>query len=264
LELAIMAARSVNNAVYRTLGDRWYEAQDDPLALLRAQGRLHAPWIAEHARARGLRRVLDVGCGAGFIANDLARRGLPVVGVDLAPEALEVAAHHDDTGLNRWECADARALPFEDASFDVACAMDFLEHVEVEPVVAEIARVLAPGGIFLFHTFNRNVLSWMLVIKGVELFVRNVPRDLHVLRAFVKPRELETICAAHGLALGELLGCAPTLSPAFFRMLATGVVPPNFAFHFTRNALTSYSGVAEKLRCRDERVSDLRHRPRAR
>jgi 2-polyprenyl-6-hydroxyphenyl methylase/3-demethylubiquinone-9 3-methyltransferase len=241
-----VAARVVNNAVYRTLGDRWYRAQDDPIALLRAQALLHAPWIADHARARGLRRILDVGCGAGFIANDLALRGLPVVGVDVVPEALDVAARHDATGRNRWLCADARALPFEDASFDVACAMDVLEHVDVEPVVAEIARVLAPDGLFVFHTFNRNVLSWLVVIKGVELFVRNVPPDLHVLRAFVKPSELARICASRGLAVGELRGCAPTLSPSFFRMLATGIVPRDLAFHFTRDTVMSYSGVARK------------------
>ena len=51
--------------------------------------------------------------------------------------------------------------------------------------------MLAPGGRFFFHTFNRTWLAWLIVIKGVGWFVRNTPRDLHVLRLFVKPSELD-------------------------------------------------------------------------
>jgi 2-polyprenyl-6-hydroxyphenyl methylase / 3-demethylubiquinone-9 3-methyltransferase len=248
--MATSSGHSVNNSVYLTLGDRWYEADDDPVALLRAQGRLHVPWVSDHLlRAFGERacRVIDVGCGAGFIANDLARQGHDVVGVDLAEPALDVAARHDATGRVHYVRADARSLPFADASFQAACAMDFFEHVDaLDPIVAEIARVLAPGGQLFFHTFNRNLLSFLVVIKGVEWFVRNVPRDMHLLRFFVKPAELRAICVAHGLVVRELFGCAPRPSLAFLRMLATGIVPRDFAFRFTRRAWTGYTGIAEK------------------
>jgi 2-polyprenyl-6-hydroxyphenyl methylase/3-demethylubiquinone-9 3-methyltransferase len=244
-------ARAVNNEVYRSLGERWYEADDDPIALLRAEARLHAPWIAERIRAElggGARRVLDVGCGAGFIANALAARGLEVTGVDASPDALEVAARRDATGRARFVLGDARALPFPDASFDAACAMDFLEHVEpLDAVIGEIARVLAPGGLVFFHTFDRSPISWLVVIKAVELFVANVPRDLHVLRAFVKPRELRAACAAHGLAVRDLRGCAPRASGALLRLAATGIVPPDLEFRFTRGTWAGYSGFAQKM-----------------
>jgi 2-polyprenyl-6-hydroxyphenyl methylase/3-demethylubiquinone-9 3-methyltransferase len=242
---------AVNNDVYRSLGERWYEADDDPIALLRALSRLHVPWIAEHLdRAFGRpSRVLDVGCGAGIGANALALRGHDVCGVDLAGPALEVAARHDTTGRVRWIEADARALPFADDAFDAVTAMDFLEHVDApERVVAECARVLAPGGLFFFHTFDRNLLSWLVVIKGVEWFVRNVPRDMHVLRCFIRPAELRGIFARQGLEERELVGCAPRLSKAFLRMLATGRVPRELAFRFTRRTAAGYSGFAVKKR----------------
>ena len=240
----------VNNAVYHDLGDRWYEADDDPLALLRAQGRLHAPWISsEVRRVHGDRacRVLDVGCGGGLVANDLAGRGHTVVGVDLAQAALDVATRHDATGRVRYIRADARSLPFPDGSFEAVCAMDFLEHVDaLDPVVAEMSRVLVPEGLFFFHTFNRNFFAFLVVIKGVEWFVRNVPRDLHRLHAFIKPAELRASCETHGLLVREILGCEPRPSFAWLRLLATGVVPSDAAFQFTRRTWTGYSGVAEK------------------
>jgi 2-polyprenyl-6-hydroxyphenyl methylase/3-demethylubiquinone-9 3-methyltransferase len=249
-----MAATSrpeVNNAFYDSLGERWYAAEDDPVALLRAEARIHHPWIAERLRARfgTYARVLDVGCGAGFIANRLARDGYEVTGLDASPESLRVARLHDRTGSVRYEFGDALRLPYLDASFDAVCAMDFLEHVE-EPgrVVREAARVLRPGGLFFFHTFNRNPLAWLVVIKGVEWFVRNTPPNLHVLRLFVKPEELRHICEGAELRPLELQGSAPVvLARAFFRMLLTGRVGADFCFRFTRSTHIAYIGCAERL-----------------
>jgi 2-polyprenyl-6-hydroxyphenyl methylase / 3-demethylubiquinone-9 3-methyltransferase len=243
-------ARTVNNAVYDTLGERWYQAQDDPVALLRAQAALRNPWIAEIL----LRRlgpapvtVLDIGCGAGFLANDMAQRGHRVTGLDAAPQSLQVAAAHDPTGTVSYQLGDALALPFADASFQVVCAMDFLEHVE-DParVVAEAARVLVPGGLFFFHTFNRNWLSWLVVIKGVEWFVANTPPDMHLLRLFIKPSELAAMCRAHGLEPQEILGSRPRLDRALLGMLGHRQVPPALRFVFTGSTRFGYTGFAAK------------------
>ncbi len=249
--MATTLARPVNNALYDTLGERWYAANDDPVALLRAESRLRNPWVLERIRQRfgGQARVLDVGCGAGFLSNYLAAHELAVEGVDASADSLAVAQRHDATGSVRYLLGDALALPYPDRSFDVVCAMDFLEHVE-DPakVVAEAARVLRPGGLFFFHTFNRNPLAWLVVIKGVEWFVRNTPRDMHVLRLFVKPAELLGFCQRAGLRPVMLHGSAPVIwSLAFWRMLFTRVVPPNFRFHFTRSTLLAYTGYSERL-----------------
>src|SRR5262249_27195284 len=121
---------TVNNAVYAELGARWYDADDDPIALLRAEAALRNPWIAstiERELGPGPRRVLDLGCGGGFLANYLAARGFAVTGVDSAVESLAVAAAHDGTGRVTYRPGDATALDVPAGSFDAVCAMDLLE-----------------------------------------------------------------------------------------------------------------------------------------
>ncbi len=243
------AVNRVNNRFYADLGERWYQAQDDPVALLRDEAALRNPWIAEVlARDFGRPcRVLDLGCGAGFLANDLARRGHHVVGVDLDPSTLAVAARHDATRSVAYQRGDARALPHRGGGFDAVCAMDFLEHVdEPERVVAEAGRVLAPSGLFFFFTFDRNLLSWLVVIKGVEWFVANTPSDMHVLSLFVKPAELAAMCRAHGLQTVEVRGSRPRIDRAFWRLLRTRVVPEDFRFVFTRSTRLGYCGYARR------------------
>jgi 2-polyprenyl-6-hydroxyphenyl methylase/3-demethylubiquinone-9 3-methyltransferase len=244
------AVSLVNNGVYETLGERWYRAEDDPIALLRAESRLRNPWLAtELARAFGARpaHVLDVGCGGGFLSNYLSHAGHRVTGLDASSDALAIAQRYDGTGLVRYQQGDALALPYPDASFDAVCAMDFLEHVEnPEQVIAEAARVLKPSGLFFFHTFNRNWLAWLIVIKGVEWFVRNTPRNLHLLRLFLKPAEVRATCERHGLVGLELRGVRPVFGRAFLKLLYTRRVSAGFSFTFTPSTGLGFSGMAKK------------------
>ena len=244
----------MNNEIYSSLGTRWYDADDDPVALLRAESKLRNPWVARRIDETFPTKrcaVLDIGCGAGFLSNHLAALGHRVTGLDASSESLRVAAHHDATGTVRYDHGDALALPYADASFNVVCAMDFLEHVE-DPgrVIGEAARVLGPAGLFFFHTFNRNWLSWLVIIKGVEWFVKNTPVDMHVLHLFLQPNEVAGMCRNHGLETEELLGSRPKFGRAFWQMLATGRVPTDFGFTFSRSTRLAFTGVARKTGAR--------------
>jgi 2-polyprenyl-6-hydroxyphenyl methylase / 3-demethylubiquinone-9 3-methyltransferase len=245
----LMAEANIDNSIYDKYGDRWYTAYDDPIALLRAESKIKTPWIYERILNLASKdvKVLDVGCGAGFLANDLARKGLSVTGVDLSPESVKVAAAHDETNSVRYEVADAARLPYPDQSFDVVTAMDFLEHVE-DPaaIIKEMGRVLKPGGLFFYHTFNRNFLCWLVVIKMVEWIVKNTPKHMHVLRLFIKPSELEAYCQNSGMRTIDITGLRPVFSTIPISSLFTGVVPESMRFTLTRNLWLSYLGVARK------------------
>jgi 2-polyprenyl-6-hydroxyphenyl methylase / 3-demethylubiquinone-9 3-methyltransferase len=249
---------SINNHFYNELGERWYTAYDDPVAFLRQEAKVKAPWVIERIQKKfpnkKSTKVLDVGCGGGFLSNRLAEEHFRVHGIDLSLESLEVAKRHDRTKSVSYIYGNAYALPFADGFFDVVTAMDFLEHVEQPDIaVAEISRVLKPKGLFFFHTFNRNFLSYLIVIKGLEWVVKNTPKDmhvLHVLNLFLKPREVRKICEDSGLQVEELTGIRPCFSKFNFFDLVHRQVPEDFCFTLTRSLKLSYMGLAVKTRRR--------------
>lgn len=239
----------INNAFYEELGDLWYEEASHPIALLRAENATRNPWIIERVKTLlgPSKDILDIGCGAGFLTNALAKEGHRVTGIDLSAKSLEVAKKKDATQSVKYLQLDAFGLPFPEHSFDVVCAMDFLEHVEMPgQIVREASRLLRPGGLFFFHTFNRNWLSWLIVIKGVEWCVPNTPANMHLYSFFIKPAELKGWCKEVGLSLKEVRGLSPKIaSIAFWKSLLTRKVDQKLEFRFTSNLTTGYLGVAK-------------------
>lgn len=241
----------INNALYDELGERWYTATDNPVALLRAESRLRTSWVVSELQAHFGERplaILDVACGGGFLANPLAEAGHGVTGIDLSRDSLEVAQRHDPTHSVTYLPMDARRLTFPDGQFDVVCMMDFLEHLsERDEVIREASRVLRPGGWFFFHTFNRTPISRLIAIKGVAWFVKNTPDNMHVYELFLKPSELNELCARHRLVIEEITGVRPRVFTwAFLKLLFTGRVSDRFQFEFTRSQRIGYCGRARK------------------
>lgn len=236
----------INNEFYEDLKERWIEACDHPIALLRAENALRNPWIASHIPENA--SVLDIGCGAGLLTNELAKtKSCTIVGIDQSPGALEIARQNDTTQSVLYKQASAEALPFAPATFDVVCAMDLLEHVEKPSmVIMEASRVLKPGGKFFFHTFNRNLLSRLIIVKAVEKFIANTPKNLHLASMFIKPKELEAMLHQHRLVVKEWKGIRPAVfQKSWGQILKNGLVPQDFRFCFVKSLVTGYCGFAE-------------------
>ena len=245
-----MKKPEVNNEYYHDLGDQWYEADDDPVAILRVEQQVKNPWIHDRIQQHFSRTdvsIADIGCGAGFLTNHLGQTYADVHGLDASQSSLEVARARDASGKVHYQLGDAYALPYGDQSMDVVCAMDFLEHVaDPGKVISECARILKPGGLFFYHTFNRNIFSWLIVIKCMEWFVPNTPRHLHVLHLFIKPAELVRIMKNHGLINQQIRGIGPKFNVGLVQSIMARRVMPGFCFHLTNHTLLGYIGVSGK------------------
>ncbi len=156
------------------------------------------------------RRVLDVGCGGGLLAEGMARRGARVTGIDLAPEALAVARLHAlESGIEvdyRLETAEslAEAGP---ASYDLVTCLEMLEHVpDPAGIVASLARLVRPGGHVICSTINRNARSFALAIVGAEYVLRLLPMGTHQYGRLIRPSELTQWARSGGLELEDLAG----------------------------------------------------------
>ena len=198
--------------IYDTLAESWWQA-GSPLHLLARMNPARFAYfdpIVQHWQGR---RVLDVGCGGGLAAAWLVQRGATVVGMDLSRASLHVASRHTH-GHGHPEavfmCGRAEALPCADASFDVVWCTDVLEHLpDLPAAITQIARVLKPGGLFLYDTINRSWLSRLLVIGFWEYLAGLAPRGTHDWRLFITPQELCRLLIQHSIQPGALCGMLP-------------------------------------------------------
>jgi 2-polyprenyl-6-hydroxyphenyl methylase/3-demethylubiquinone-9 3-methyltransferase len=172
-------------------------------------GRLR--WFDRQIDWSGL-KVLDLGCAGGFMAEALALRGAHVTGIDPAAAAIDVArAHARESGLRiGYDVGVGEAMSYDDASFDAVVCVDVLEHVaDLHKVLSEVARVLRPGGMFLFDTINRNPLARLATITVAEDLLRLLPRGTHDPAMFIKPSELRAAMQGVGLLPGAATGLGP-------------------------------------------------------
>lgn len=220
-----------DNTLYDREGDIWWDERSPLSCLHTALNPARFPYFRD-VLARRLawtpagKLALDVGCGGGLLAEEFARSGCQVTGVDPSANSLATArAHAAASGLAiNYRQGVGEALPFEDASFDLAYCCDVLEHVSsVDAVVGEIARVLKPGGVFLYDTINRTLASRLVVIKVPQDWLRLAPRDFHVWELFVTPRELRATLSRHGLEHREMTGLRPGGNPAALILAARQV-----------------------------------------
>jgi 2-polyprenyl-6-hydroxyphenyl methylase/3-demethylubiquinone-9 3-methyltransferase len=190
-------------AKFSELAHRWWDPESEfrPLHQINP---LRLEWIDELAVLRG-KRVLDVGCGGGILAEAMARRAAQVTGIDLAAKPLGVARLHAlEAGVENLEYREiaTEALAVEKpGAFDVVTCMEMLEHVpDPAAVVRACAQLARPGGWVFFSTLNRNPKSFLFAIVGAEYVLRLLPRGTHEYAKFIRPSELSRWSREAGLA----------------------------------------------------------------
>jgi len=255
----VPAARcSIDNEYYEAIDELWWDPIG-PAAILHAINRPRVDFYLRQLGDLHGRLVLDAGCGGGLVARELAAAGATVVGLDRSLGSLGVARRAvarggsgDPRGVPRWDGTMGafrptqgrlERLPFADGAFDVVVAADVLEHVpDLPAAVAELARVLAPGGRLVFDTINRTPWSWFTAVFGLERWLRMVPRGTHDWRLFIRPAELDRLLRVGGLEVVAVEGLASRVGPGdVVRGLLTRRLPtPTFATGKDRRA--SYLG----------------------
>lgn len=227
----LSVAHTIDNEIYERFADTWWGETTGFSTLLRT--------AINPVRFQYFRRILtdelgldptgmralDIGCGGGLLAEEFARLGCQVTGLDPSARSLEAARNHArETGLEiDYRQGEGEKLPFPVASFDLVYCCDVLEHVrDLDAVIAETARVLKPGGIYLFDTVNRTLQSKLAFIKVYQEWDWSsfMPPNTHVWEMFIKPEELRARLDRSGIAPQPIVGMVPGINPlATLRLL---------------------------------------------
>jgi 2-polyprenyl-6-hydroxyphenyl methylase / 3-demethylubiquinone-9 3-methyltransferase len=231
-----MNADPAELARFSALAHRWWDPHGE-FRPLHEINPLRLEWIDRHAGLAG-KKVLDVGCGGGILAEAMARRGAQVTGIDLSDKALRVAQLHLlESGLDvRYEKAMAEDYAALHAgSFDAITCMELLEHVPApESMVAACARLVRPGGRVFFSTINRNPRAYLFAVIGAEYVLKLLPKGTHDYKRFIKPSELARWSRDCGLEPQELIGM--TYNPITQRYRLGEDCGVNYLLRCVRNA----------------------------
>jgi len=193
---------------FSDLAHRWWDPESEfkPLHQLNP---LRLEWIDSTARING-KKVIDIGCGGGILAESMAARGAQVTGVDLSEKALGVARLHL---FESGQSVDYRHISAEDiakeapGTFDVVTCMEMLEHVpNPASTIRACATLVKPGGQVFFSTLNRNLKAYLMAVVGAEYVLNLLPKGTHEYAKFIKPSELARYVREAGLDVEELVG----------------------------------------------------------
>ena len=158
------------------------------------------------------KKVLDVGCGGGILSESMARRGADVTGIDLGNENLKAATvHAEQSNLSstlRYHHIAVETLAVEQAGqYDVVTCMEMLEHVpDPSAIVQACFDLLAPGGVCVLSTINRNPKSYLFAIVGAEYVLRLLDRGTHDYAKFITPAELDKMATNAGFTRQDIIG----------------------------------------------------------
>jgi len=193
---------------FEALASRWWDPNSE-FKPLHEINPLRLAYIDEIAHLNG-KKVLDVGCGGGILAESMAALGADVTGIDMGESNLAVAKLHLlESGLT----VDYQKIPVEELAeqqagcYDVVTCMEMLEHVpDPASIIAACAKLVKPDGHVFFSTINRNPKAYLFAIIGAEYLLNILPKGTHDFAKFIRPSELDSWIRKAGLHSKDITG----------------------------------------------------------
>ena len=195
-------------AKFEALASRWWDRSSE-FKPLHEINPLRANYIDEFSPVAG-RKLIDVGCGGGILAESMAHRGAHVTGIDMGEAPLSVARIHQlESGVSvNYQQSTAEAIAeAQPENFDIVCCLEMLEHVpDPAAVIMACAQLAKPGASLYFSTINRNPKAFVFAIVGAEHILKLLPAGTHEYAKFIKPSEIASWVRAAGLNLEGMTG----------------------------------------------------------
>jgi 2-polyprenyl-6-hydroxyphenyl methylase/3-demethylubiquinone-9 3-methyltransferase len=194
---------------FQSIASRWWDRESEfkPLHEINPH---RVSYIEQQASGLDGKRILDVGCGGGILAEALAFKGARVTGIDMAELSLKVARLHlHESGLDiDYQLSTVEAFAEQhEAQFDIVTCLEMLEHVpDPASIIRSATRLLKPDGVLFLSTINRNPKSFALAILGAEYVLRLLPRGTHEYKKFIKPSEIVAQLRQLGLHASDITG----------------------------------------------------------
>lgn len=222
-------------AKFEALASRWWDPNSE-FKPLHDINPLRLDYIDRRAHLKG-KKVLDVGCGGGILAEAMAKRGSQVTGIDMGEAPLSVARlHKSESGIDvdYQKCTAEKLAKQQAESFDVVTCLELLEHVpNPESIINACYQLLKPGGQVFFSTINRNPKAYLFAVIGAEYVLGLLPKGTHDYSKFIKPSELDSWARGTNLKVKELTGM--TYNPFSKRYSLGYDVGVNYLMHCVKD-----------------------------
>ena len=193
---------------FSELAEKWWDKSGDfkPLHIINP---LRANYIASKVDLTG-KKILDVGCGGGILAEALSDAGAIVTGIDAAGPGIEIAKLHaqdNNKSINYMESTAEDLLDSSKEKFDIVTCLEVLEHVpDPELLVRTCINLLKSEGDLFLSTINKNPRSWITAIVGAEYIFNILPKGTHEFNKFIKPSSLGSFIRSGDAELIESKG----------------------------------------------------------
>lgn len=214
----------------------WWDPEGDFRALHDINP-LRAAYVDERTCGVAGKRLLDIGCGGGLMAEAMAHRGAEVLGLDRSEVAIEVARQHAQaSGLDTvtYQLTSVEDLD-EPEGFDIITCLEMLEHVpDPDAIIRAAATLVRPGGHLIVSTINRNPKAFATAILGAEYVLGLVPKGTHEYAKLIRPSEMAHWARSAGFALADERGIA--YNPLTHSGSLTADVSVNYLMHFIRES----------------------------